>query len=149
FVTDDPNAFAGSAAIFHFGSQGYGLGLSSAGVPFLTKVDVSLVSGSAGVTDTSWHHVAVTKSGSTVVFYVDGAPSSPLSYNATFQFTAPAAIGGRGDHLDVDNNQSFFGSIDEFEIFNRALSSNEVAAIFNAGSAGKCKPECVPAPSGL
>jgi hypothetical protein len=35
--------------------------------------------------------------------------------------------------------------MDEVEIFNRALSSNEIAAIFNAGSAGKCKPGTPPA----
>jgi hypothetical protein len=29
--------------------------------------------------------------------------------------------------------------IDEVEIFNRALSAEEIGAIFNAGSAGKCK----------
>jgi hypothetical protein len=34
----------------------------------------------------------------------------------------------------------FHGSIDEVTYFNRALSSNDVAAIFNAGAAGKCKP---------
>jgi len=33
------------------------------------------------------------------------------------------------------------GLIDEVEIFNRALSPQEIQAIFNAGSAGKCKPE--------
>jgi hypothetical protein len=30
--------------------------------------------------------------------------------------------------------------IDELEIFNRALSQPEIAAIFNAGAGGKCKP---------
>lgn len=31
------------------------------------------------------------------------------------------------------------GSLDEVEIYNRALTSSEIQAIFNAGSAGKCK----------
>lgn len=30
--------------------------------------------------------------------------------------------------------------VDEVEIINRALSGSEIASIFNAGSAGKCKP---------
>jgi hypothetical protein len=34
----------------------------------------------------------------------------------------------------------FHGLIDEVTFFNRGLSSNDVAAIFNAGAAGKCKP---------
>ncbi len=33
----------------------------------------------------------------------------------------------------------FQGRLDEVEIFNRALSASEIQAIFNAGSAGKCK----------
>lgn len=34
----------------------------------------------------------------------------------------------------------FDGLIDEVEIFTRALGASELQAIFNAGSAGKCKP---------
>ena len=46
----------------------------------------------------------------------------------------------------VRNDQSstyvhFDGLIDEVEIFNRALSAGEIAAIYAAGSAGKCKPD--------
>src|SRR5262245_2804350 len=33
----------------------------------------------------------------------------------------------------------FDGIVDEVEIFNRALSQAKIQAIFNAGSAGKCK----------
>jgi hypothetical protein len=35
----------------------------------------------------------------------------------------------------------FSGLIDEVEIFNRALTAQEIAAIYNAGSTGKCGPE--------
>jgi hypothetical protein len=35
--------------------------------------------------------------------------------------------------------ENFAGLIDEVSIYNRALSAAEIAAIFNAGSAGKCK----------
>src|SRR5262249_11061457 len=35
---------------------------------------------------------------------------------------------------------NFTGAIDEVEVFNRALSGSEIAAIFNAGSYGKCQP---------
>ena len=36
------------------------------------------------------------------------------------------------------------GQIDEVEIFNRALSADEIAAIYNAGSAGKCSIDITP-----
>lgn len=32
------------------------------------------------------------------------------------------------------------GELDEVSIYNRALSPQEIAAIFAAGQAGKCKP---------
>jgi hypothetical protein len=35
--------------------------------------------------------------------------------------------------------EHFHGLIDELELFNRALSAEEIEAIFNAGPAGKCK----------
>ncbi len=38
----------------------------------------------------------------------------------------------------------FTGAMDELSIFNRALSSNEIAAIYAAGSAGMCKPQVPP-----
>jgi hypothetical protein len=41
------------------------------------------------------------------------------------------------------------GLVDEVMIFNRALGSNEIAAIFAAGSAGVCPPVCAPAPPNL
>ena len=34
----------------------------------------------------------------------------------------------------------FWGSMDEVSLYDRALAASEIQAIFNAGSAGKCKP---------
>jgi len=45
-------------------------------------------------------------------------------------------------------DQIFNGLIDEAAIYNRALSASEIQAIFNAGTAGKCKPTATVAPSG-
>ena len=36
--------------------------------------------------------------------------------------------------------QAFIGSIDEIEIYNLALTQNQIQFIFNAGNVGKCKP---------
>lgn len=41
-------------------------------------------------------------------------------------------------------NAHFDGLIDEVEIFNRSLTASEIQAIYNAGSAGKCKPAGIP-----
>ena len=54
----------------------------------------------------------------------------------------PLIIGAvRGDEYVGGGVGSFFtGTIDEVEIYNRGLSTTEIQAIFNAGTAGKCKP---------
>ena len=40
------------------------------------------------------------------------------------------------------------GLVDEVEYFNRALSASEIQAIYNAGSAGKCRT-CTPPPPNM
>jgi hypothetical protein len=51
----------------------------------------------------------------------------------------------------LSQSHQFQGQIDEVAIFNRALTSNEIAAIHAAGSAGMCSsmPPCAMPPSGL
>jgi hypothetical protein len=124
------------ADLFAFGQGGYGFGLNGDGSLFLTQVGVGNVSVNAGVTDTNWHHVVVSKNGSTVVFYADGVAYPGPAYNPDFVFNTNLGLGARGDGL----NNSFYGAIDELSVYNRALSQSEIQAIYNAGSTGKCPP---------
>jgi hypothetical protein len=97
------------------------------------------VASTSNVLDDSWHFIAATLDGSTMKMYVDGALETSAAYSGT-----PAGNmrgvniggwwGGGGFH------RWFKGLIDEVEIYNRALSADEIADIFNAGSGGKCKP---------
>src|SRR5688572_19886269 len=61
----------------------------------LGKPGGSSVSSSARISDTNWHHVAVTKQDKRVVFYLDGevfpAPDFDLG---TLTFSKPACLGG-------------------------------------------------------
>jgi hypothetical protein len=131
---------AGYADLFAFGTGGYAFGLNDSGMLFLTNVGSSGVMVSAGVADTSFHHVAVTKSGSMVNFYVDGGATTAPPYGGSFTFSTSAALGARGDTLAA----SFYGTIDDLAIYNRALSSDEIQAIFDAGSSGKCSASTGP-----
>jgi uncharacterized repeat protein (TIGR02543 family) len=102
---------------------------------------------SAIVNDGAWHHVAVVWYGSDVAtLYVDGVSSSfphpqPLP---------PINILSSG-HLNIGQlvqyGGNFVGLVDEVQIFNRPLSGSEIQAIFNAGSAGECKPTPSPTPT--
>jgi hypothetical protein len=92
--------------------------------------------------DGQWHFVAVSVSFGTTSpgeFYVDGNPAvSFFPAPATLATTVPLTVGKSvlDDHVA---NQPWEGCIDEVEMFNRALSAGEIAAIYNAGAAGKCK----------
>jgi len=73
------------------------------GKVLLGKIGYSSVSPSFAVTDTNqFHHVAVTKTGSTVVFYLDGLAQAVGPYDPGFVFDGPGgfmAIGARGHDL--------------------------------------------------
>ncbi|MBI2486545.1 MAG: thrombospondin type 3 repeat-containing protein [Deltaproteobacteria bacterium] len=74
--------------------------------------------------------------------YVDGTQlgSAQSDANPVADVTGILRIGSwAGGGFDVD------GLIDELEIYNRALSDEEIQDIVNAGSAGKCRT-CTPPP---
>jgi hypothetical protein len=127
---------------------GFGLGMYDNGHCFLTKVGYDSVISSFAVTDTSFHHLAATKSGSNVVLYLDGVGETTIPFDPGFEFNGTFCIGTRGS----DHVTSFRGLIDEASVYNRALSASEIQAIYTAGGAGKCfaPPQtCVPPPTNI
>lgn len=89
-----------------------------------------------------WTHVAAVREGSLWSIYLNGVLN--VSGQRTDQSVSnswPLSIGGLYDTRfspPVQPNNVFGGLVDEVEIFSRALTSNEILAIFTAGSAGKC-----------
>jgi hypothetical protein len=71
------------------------------------------VSGTTTVTDGAWHHVAVSRSGSTVRVFVDGALEASGSVGASLNANATAYIGSYTGSADYFN-----GYIDEFRVTN-------------------------------
>src|SRR5882724_4384063 len=126
----------GGGTIFGYGDNGYLLGLLDDGHVFLSQVGTSAVISSVQITDLAWHHVAVTKVGTTVVFYVDGVANPAPAFGAVFTFyNSTASIGAL---VGISPYNTFLGMIDELDVFNRALTVAEIQSIFNVGSAGKC-----------
>ena len=93
-----------------------------------------------------WHYIAGTYDQNYIKLYIDGMLVG--STQATFPIaygSAPLLIGGGVKHtLFSPSDQYYNGLIDEVSIYSRALTAEEIAAIYNAGSAGKCKPVCTP-----
>jgi hypothetical protein len=104
--------------------------------------------GGAVISSGDWHHIAGTYDGTNMQLYVDGqawgdsCPSGPPSSTTTGDFLAFGSEDGtwRSDRY-------FDGILDEVTIYNRALAPSEIAAIYNAGGAGKDRPDCVAPPS--
>jgi hypothetical protein len=91
-----------------------------------------------------WSHVAMTYNGTQVVMYLNGVAVGSAAAGGGISTSGNAStcpmIGNEPDSCVVQNSGfGFVGRIDEVEFFSRALSLAEVQAIFNAGSAGKCK----------
>ncbi|MEG8947247.1 SdrD B-like domain-containing protein [Rosettibacter firmus] len=98
------------------------------------------------VADGNWHHIAITVSRNNrqgILFYLDGVSTQfgdPTTNPATLTNTDNLRIGRNSSAGSNDPIGTFKGILDEIELFNRVLTSQEVQAIYNAGSAGKCKP---------
>jgi predicted phosphodiesterase len=86
----------------------------------------------ASYNDGQWHYAVVTYGGSTVTLYIDGVRVSSLSTSATPDNTGtqPVRIGANSLAL----NGFFTGNVDEVRIWNRALTSTEVANAYNNGA---------------
>jgi len=119
----------GNASLFDSGwGGGYLLGMLANGEVFFDKLGDVVPQNGPSITDTNFHHVALTKSGSTVVFYLDGTAYPVPSYITTFTFTSSIGFGYQSDSRD----QSFLGTLDEVGFFNRALSATEIQTIYRA-----------------
>ncbi len=95
----------------------------------------SAVTGSNTINVNEWNHAVLTYNGSSDVsgfnLYVDGVLKSlsPTDNDcgASIIYSTATAMIGRRDYSDID----FAGSIDEVRIYNRSLSSTEVANLYN------------------
>jgi subtilisin-like proprotein convertase family protein len=88
----------------------------------------------------TWMHLAGTFDGNTLCTYTNGKLAIAAPGSLGPPNSAPLTIGQAGTCGGL-----FGGGIDEMAIYSRALSSNEVAAIYAAGSAGKVLPPTAPA----
>jgi hypothetical protein len=99
------------------------------------------VSSGPNLEDGQFHHVAVTVQRNSTTggnLYVDGQvvlTFDPTSQAGDLSTTEPLRL---GNHASPWLNCYFKGIIDEMSIYRRALSTDEIAAIYAGGSAGKC-----------
>jgi hypothetical protein len=100
------------------------------------------ITSNASVTPETWHHIALSSTDTNVYLYINGDLEGSCARSAITSTTNPFRIGYLLDYFY--SGPEFNGLIDEVEIFNRALSAEEIAAIYAAGSAGMCTPTPIP-----
>jgi hypothetical protein len=103
---------------------------------------ISLTTGTVFPAGTDFHHVAIVyyHSIGKGILYLDGVEvdqTAPVDPGTTLVSSGQGGL-TIGDLFS--GGQAFVGSIDEIEVYNLALTQNQVQSIYNAGSAGKCKP---------
>ena len=104
---------------------------STGAIALLKSQAAGIVTSTAGVPVSGWHHVVCTKNGATVKQYIDGADVTGTVSNATcVSVNNFVSIGG--DTFGSGISEPFNGSLDEPAIYSRALSASEVLAHYNA-----------------
>ena len=142
---DGPSAFTLAAWIHHpaasgwhsivdkrdSGADGYDLYINGTSRLFF-RVNQRTLNGSTVVADGSWHHVLAVYDGSAMRLYVDGAADgSPLTVGALTLDTAASLLLGENYAL---GNSFFAGTLDEVRAYDRALSEDEIQALFDFGT---------------
>jgi hypothetical protein len=107
---------------------------------------VDLVTNRA-INDGAFHLTAFVRQGTTASVYIDGTIDSTATTPAVADVLNSAPLtAGKSVCDGRDGTVPLEGQIDEIELFSRALSASEILAIYEAGSAGKCKnPRLSPA----
>lgn len=126
-------AFAGWGVMYNLaGSHKIGYYSSSLG---------SWVESTGTITDTLWHHIAVTvSSAGAVTFYIDGSATGTPSSAAPGNWTGTKGIGATQDGL-----VNFFkGDLDEVALYGGVLSGATVLSHYQIGSGTTSGPAIIP-----
>jgi len=116
-------------------SKRFYLGFSSSKAAMGVQNANNLGSGadlSAYIAVGQWHHIAMVADGGTATYYLDGVARDTLSYTQNSASNPSGNIFvGAMSHSSTAHFMN--GSIDEFAMWSSALTSDEVAALYNAG----------------
>jgi hypothetical protein len=113
------------------------------------SVNVDYGVSSASLSVNQWHFLAFVADSQTgtVTFMQDGAVTGSFGYSGQLLASSSTLTIG-ADPSDTSPGQGYWqGKIDDTAIWTRALSSDELASIYNAGLAGQPLLSLIPEPS--
>ena len=127
-TTNPPDAsYAFTVGRADYGGYGYGLEEASAG-------SMRIRFGSQNYTislNENWHHVAFTKSGTTIKTYVDGVPTERVFIGALPTYSDGNGIGFGCFHYS-SSIYPYFGAIADFRLYATALSEEAIKQLYEA-----------------
>jgi hypothetical protein len=93
-----------------------------------------------GIITTNYQHVALTysKSNGLASLYRNGILVAQTNLGLFTPNTTGNLLLGNRTYLGGATQYHYAGNLDEMSLYSRALASNEIAAIYQAGSGGKC-----------
>lgn len=133
-----PKAYSSWPYVTIYADNSRGLWLKDGKINWWSPKADRFIGNNPPIPTNTWTHIALTyDSNGKFTGYRNGQLDGSSDYPGEFLPTLTGTgIGGHGAALEPFN-----GLIDEVEIFNRALTQVEIKAIYDAGSAGKCKPK--------
>lgn len=90
-------------------------------------------SAALSVSDTVWYHLAVTRSGSTLTWYLDGVSQGTTSASQTFSGSSSVYMGCRTTGEYNEPMEFMYGNMTQLVVWNTALSGAALTALYNSG----------------
>jgi gliding motility-associated-like protein len=117
----------------------YSLGLSSTGVPYLSREAAPwVVNATSSIPINEWHHIAGVFDGSTLKIYIDGLLNNSIAASGNITPSSVTAIKvAIGAMYTYNSPTNFFnGSIDEARVWNVARTASQISQNFSSSLQG-------------
>jgi hypothetical protein len=109
-------------------NEAFGISMNSNGkVGLYGQLVDQPVASSPAINDGNWHHVALSYDGTTVRIYVDGVKVQENTRTLNTQYGTNPLYIGIWDPSITNNLKLFKGEMDEFRLWNRALTNSEIS----------------------
>lgn len=82
----------------------------------------------------TWHHVVLTYDRSYIKLYVDGIEEASVAETRVINYTPHGTHGSKFEIGQSQHGGDYQGFIDEVSLFNSALSSSDITAMYNDGT---------------
>jgi hypothetical protein len=125
-IPKSTSAFMVSWSYGNFKGTGFGSFVSAGNFHFYGHGNVEGISFIVGPSDEHLHHHCITHNGKVIDYYIDGENKKSSEVGDRNTSGSVLFVGAR-----PDGTRYFKGSIDEVRIYNRALSAEEIKALYD------------------